>query len=46
MTLDDNKEQSVLRLKGHLGLDSSPALLVISFWACCKDNHQKLSWLI
>ena len=26
MTLDDNKEHSVLRLKGHLGLDSSPAL--------------------
>jgi anti-sigma B factor antagonist len=26
MTLDDNQERTLLRLKGHLGLDSSPAL--------------------
>ena len=26
LTLDDNQERTVLRLKGHLGLDSSPAL--------------------
>jgi anti-sigma B factor antagonist len=26
ITLDDSKEQNVLHLKGHLGLDSSPAL--------------------
>jgi anti-sigma B factor antagonist len=26
ITLDHSKEQNVLRLKGHLGLDSSPAL--------------------
>jgi anti-sigma B factor antagonist len=25
-TLDDNQERTILRLKGHLGLDSSPAL--------------------
>jgi len=26
MSLDDNQECTILRLKGHLGLDSSPAL--------------------
>jgi anti-sigma B factor antagonist len=26
ITLDDDKGQTILRLKGHLGLDSSPAL--------------------
>lgn len=26
ITLDDNEERSVLRLKGHLGIDSSPVL--------------------
>lgn len=26
MTLDDNQEHTILRLKGHLGLDSSPVL--------------------
>jgi anti-sigma B factor antagonist len=26
MTLDKNQERTILRLKGHLGLDSSPAL--------------------
>jgi anti-sigma B factor antagonist len=26
MTLDDSQERTILRLKGHLGLDSSPAL--------------------
>jgi len=26
MTLDENQERTILRLKGHLGLDSSPVL--------------------